>query len=411
MKSATQSRIYALATMDTKGEEIAFVASALRLAGVEVVTVDVGTGAAPVVTPDIPREKVLAAHPQGRTSIGLTDRAGALAVMSEALEAFLTGEHAADRLAGTIGLGGTGGTALLTAAMRSLPLGVPKIMVSTVAGGDVSAYVQGSDIVMFPSIVDIAGLNSVSSAVLTRAAGAVAGMVLARPPQVPVKPAVGITMLGVTTPCVTARRGFLEAAGWDVLVFHATGAGGRAMEALVEAGLISAVIDVTTTEVADEVVGGVFPAGPGRFDTILRRGIPYVVSLGALDMVNFWAPETIPARFADRMFHRHNANVTLMRTTPEENRAFARWIAVKLNRAAAPWTLLVPEGGVSLLDVPGQPFHDPKTDGALFDELDHAIEIRPGRTVIRRTEAINDPAFAEALANVFFQLCPHPRLK
>jgi uncharacterized protein (UPF0261 family) len=193
----------------------------------------------------------------------------------------------------------------------------------------------------------------------------------------------------------------LEGEGYDCLVFHATGAGGRAMENLVEAGLIDGVLDITTTEVADEIVGGVFPAGSTRMDAILRRGIPYVLSLGALDMVNFWAPETVPARFSRRLFHRHNANVTLMRTTTEENRIAARWIAEKLNRATAPWTLLVPEGGVSALDAPGQPFHDPAIDAALFGELERAIEPRPGRAIVRRPEHINDPAFADALVAAF----------
>lgn len=397
-------KIYAIATMDTKGEEIAYVASAVRLAGADVVTVDVGTAATPACAPDIARETVAAAHPSGTEILRHADRGAAVTAMGEALAAFLVREHAAGCLAGVVGLGGTGGTALITAALRALPLGVPKLMVSTVAGGDVSAYVQGTDIVMMPSIVDIAGLNRVSTAVLAKAAGAIAGM--ARAPQVTTKPCVGVTMFGVTTPCVTRLRASLEAAGWDVLVFHATGAGGRAMEALVEAGPITAVIDVTTTEVVDEIVGGVFPAGPARFDAILRRGIPYVLSLGALDMVNFWAPETVPAKFAGRRFHKHNANVTLMRTTPEENRAAARWIAQKLNRATAPWTLLVPEGGVSAIDAPGQSFHDPAADAALFDELQKTLETRPGRTVVRRPEHINDPAFADALASAFRALAP-----
>lgn len=400
--------LYAVATMDTKGEEIAYVAAAVRLAGCEVVTVDVGTSQPPICEPDISRETVASAHPKGVEILQHKDRGAAVTAMGEALSVFLARAHKAGRLGGVIGLGGTGGTALITAALRSLPLGVPKLMVSTVAGGDVSAYVGGADIVMMPAIVDIAGLNRVSTAVLTRAAGAIAGMAKARAPQVSTKPCVGVTMFGVTTPCVTRLRTALEAAGWDVLVFHATGAGGRAMEALVEAGLITAVIDVTTTEVVDEIVGGVFPAGPARFDAILRRGVPYVLSVGALDMVNFWAPETLPDKFAGRRFHRHNANVTLMRTTPEENRAAARWIARKLNRATAPWTLVLPEGGVSALDAPGQSFHDPGADAALFEELERALEPRAGRIITRRPEHINDPAFADALATAFRALTVLP---
>jgi uncharacterized protein (UPF0261 family) len=281
---------------------------------------------------------------------------------------------------------------------------VAKVMVSTVAGGDVGAYVQGTDIVMVPSIVDVAGINRVSARILANASYAIAGMALGRPPQTAIKPCVGLTMFGVTTPCVSQVRSALEKDGYDCLVFHATGSGGRAMEKLVEAGMIEAVLDITTTEVADEVVGGVFPAGPARFDAIIKRWIPYVLSTGALDMVNFWAPETVPEKFKGRLFYRHNANVTLMRTTPEENREFARWIAGKLNRATAPFTFLIPEGGVSAIDAPGQPFHDPAADAALFEELERAIEPKPNRKIRRLPFHINDPAFADALVAAFREI-------
>jgi len=257
---------------------------------------------------------------------------------------------------------------------------------------------------MLYSVVDIAGLNAVSRRVLGNAAHAMAGMARHPVPTSDDKPAVGMTMFGVTTPCVTAVRASLEAMGFDCLVFHATGTGGRSMEKLVEAGLVRGVLDITTTEVADEVVGGVLPAGPRRFEAVLRAKVPYVLSLGALDMVNFGPLATVPEPFRARRLHAHNAQVTLMRTTPDENRRIARWIAAKLNRAEAPFQVLVPERGVSSLDAPGQPFHDPEADAALFDELEAAVRAAPGRTLRRRPLHINDPAFARALVDAFLTL-------
>lgn len=397
--------VYAIATMDTKGTELAFVAQNLVGAGVPAVTVDVGTRAQPAVPADIDREQVAACHPDGaRAVLDQTDRGRAVGAMGVALEAFLLREHAAARVAGVIGLGGTGGTALISPAMRALPIGLPKVMVSTVAGGNVAAYVGSSDLVMFPSIVDVAGLNSVSRQILANAAHAVAGMVSRKVSSAGDRPAIGMTMFGVTTRCVDAVRVALEAAGMDCLVFHATGTGGRTMEKLVEAGLIRGVLDITTTEVADEVVGGVFPAGPDRFDTILAAGIPYVMSVGALDMVNFGARDTVPEKFRNRRLHVHNPQVTLMRTTEEENRQFARWIAGKLNRSNAPFTLLIPERGVSALDAPGQPFHDPAATQALFDELESSVQQTPTKVIRRLPLHINDPSFAEALVKAFQDL-------
>jgi uncharacterized protein (UPF0261 family) len=326
--------------------------------------------------------------------------------MGEALEGFLTHEQGLGRVAGVIGIGGSGGTALITTAMRALPVGLPKLMVSTVASGNVAAYVGSSDITMMYSIVDIAGLNAVSRRVLGNAAHAMAGMVQHTIPPAGehAKQTLGMTMFGVTTPCVTAVRESLEAAGFDCLVFHATGTGGRAMEQLVEAGLIQGVLDITTTEVADEVVGGILPAGPKRFDAILRAKVPYVLSVGALDMVNFGDLATVPEPFRQRRLHIHNAQVTLMRTTPEENQRCARWIATKLNRAEAPFCLLIPESGVSALDAPGQPFHDPEADSALFSELESAVLSAPGRSIRRLPLHINDPDFAQALVDAFLHL-------
>jgi uncharacterized protein (UPF0261 family) len=324
--------------------------------------------------------------------------------MSVALIAFLKAEHDAGRVGGVIGLGGSGGTSLIAPALRALPVGLPKLLVSTVASGNTAPYVGCSDIALMYSVVDVAGLNRVSRAVLTNAAHAMAGMVTATRPAVERKPTLGMTMFGVTTPCVTVVRQALEARGFDCLVFHATGTGGQAMEKLVASGLIDGVLDITTTEVADEVVGGVFPAGAERFDAILERRAPCVMSLGALDMVNFGARDTVPAAFRERKLYVHNPQVTLMRTTPEENRQFACWIAGKINRSRSPLILLIPERGVSALDAPGQPFHDPNADAALFDELKRAVQQTPTRQIRRLPYHINDPEFARALVEAYLEV-------
>jgi uncharacterized protein (UPF0261 family) len=399
--------VYAIATMDTKGNELAYVADRIRAAGIDVVTVDVGTMGPPAVAPDVTRETVAACYcmATGRTAAPSgADRGEAITAMSEAFTRFLGREFAAGRVAGVIGIGGSGNTALIAPAMRALPIGLPKVMVSTIASGNVAPYVGTSDILMMYSVVDIAGLNAVSRRVLGNAAHAMAGMIEHTVPAGGEKRTVAMTMFGVTTACVTAVREALEARGLDCLVFHATGTGGRAMEKLVEAGLIQGVLDITTTEVADEVVGGILPAGPHRFDVILRAKVPYVLSLGALDMVNFGAITTVPEAFRHRRLHAHNAQVTLMRTTAEENRQFARWIAAKLNRSEAPFTLLIPDGGVSALDTPGQPFFDPAADAALFEGLESAVEPRPGRSIRRLPYNINDLAFARALVDAYLEL-------
>jgi uncharacterized protein (UPF0261 family) len=395
--------VYAIATMDTKGDELWFVSERLREAGLQVMMIDVGTQGEHRIPADVTRQRVAARHPDGADAVlGQNDRGKAIAAMAVAFEVFLRGEHAAGRVAGAIGLGGSGGTALICPALRALPIGVPKVMVSTVAGGNVAAYVGSSDVVMFPSIVDVAGLNAVSRRILSNAAHALAGMVSKDvPTSTEDRPAIGMTMFGVTTPCVDAVRKALEQQGFDCLVFHATGTGGRTMEKLVEAGMIRGVLDVTTTEVADEVVGGVFPAGPDRFDAILKAGVPYVMSLGALDMVNFGAMESVPEQFRGSKLHVHNSQVTLMRTTADENRRFARWIAAKINRSTTPVTILIPERGVSAIDAPGQPFHDPEADAALFEELERSLQPSPSRVVRRLPLHINDAAFAAALVEAF----------
>lgn len=277
-------------------------------------------------------------------------------------------------------------------------------MVSTMASGNVGPYVDCADLTMMYSVVDVAGINSVSRRVLANAAHAIAGMVQQSLPTAAEKSTLGMTMFGVTTPCVDAVRRSLEARGYDCLVFHATGSGDRAMENLVRSELIQGVIDVTTTAVADEVVGGVLACGPHRFDAILDARVPYVLSVGALDMVNFGAKETVPAKFQGRTLHAHNAQVTLMRTTAEENRQFARWIANKLNRSTSLLTLLIPERGLSTIDAPGQPFHDPHADAALFEELERSVEQTEQRRIKRLPLHINDPAFAAALVAEFLSL-------
>jgi len=399
--------VYAVATLDTKGQELAFVVDRLRAAGVRVVTVDVGTLASPVVIADVDRATVAGYHPEPSTRESLStmsDRGQAVTAMSQALEEYLLAESRAGRVAGVIGVGGSGGTALISPALRALPIGLPKLLVSTVASGNTAPYVGCSDITMMYSVVDVAGLNSVSRRILANAAAAMAGMVRQHLLEHLERPTLGLTMFGVTTPCVTAVRQALEDRGYDCLVFHATGTGGQAMEKLVAAGLIRGVLDITTTEVADLLVVGAFPCGTDRFEPILQAGIPYVVSLGALDMVNFGAIATVPEPFRDRRLHIHNAQVTLMRTTPDENRSFARWIASKLNRSKAPLTLLITDKGVSALDAAGQPFHDPEADSALFIELERLLEQTEDHQIRRLPHHINDPEFARALVEEFLAL-------
>lgn len=394
--------IYAIGTLDTKGHELLYIAERVRAAGAACTIVDVGTASDPTVAPGISRETVAACHPDGAGAVlGHTDRGEAVTAMSQALARFLLREYEAGKVAGAIGIGGTGGTALVSPAFRALPVGVPKVLVSTVASGNTLPYVGTSDFAMINSVVDVAGLNRVSRQVLGNAAHAIAGMVTHTLPAAADKPTAGMTMFGVTTTCVNQVRVPLEEAGWDCLVFHATGTGGQAMEKLASSGMIQGILDLTTTEVADEVVGGVFAAGPHRFEVLESREIPCIASLGALDMVNFGAMDTVPEKFRSRKLHVHNAQVTLMRTTPEENREFARWMTPRLNRARGPLTLLVPEKGVSLIDAPGQPFHDPEADAALFEEIEKLFQETDRHRLVRVPHHINDPAFAETAVQAF----------
>lgn len=394
----TDKFIYAIATMDTKAEEIGYISEQIRNTGLQVKTVDVGTGSASQANADVTREIVAACHSKGAEHVlGQDDRGTAVTEMAYALEFYLLQELAANRIAGVIGAGGSGGTSLISRAMRALPIGLPKLLVSTVASGNTQPYIDCSDITLMYSVVDVAGLNDVSRTILANAANAMGGMVQHYSPSTMENKAVGMTMFGVTTPCVDAVRKKLEANGNDCLVFHATGTGGRAMESLVNSGYINRVLDITTTEVADEVVGGMFPCGEKRFESIISKEIPCVMSLGALDMVNFGAIETVPEKFKGRNLYVHNPEVTLMRTSVEENIAIAEWMAEKINRTTAPFTLVIPEGGVSMLDAPDQLFYDEEADKALFTTLEKLVEQTSRRKILRVSKSINEPEFAEAL--------------
>ena len=386
-----------LGTMDTKGEEHAFVAEQIRKRGHRVLIIDTGTLEAPKLKPDVTREEVAAAAGFDLAAlVARRDRGEAVQAMSQGAPVVLARLAQAKQIDGVISLGGGGGTAISTAAMRALPIGFPKVMVTTLASGHTAQYVGVKDIVLFPSIVDVAGLNRISRQILTRAAGAICGMVEAVPPRAEDKPIIVASQFGNTTACVDQARRILEAAGYEVLVFHATGVGGRTMESLIESGLAAGVLDITTTEWADELVGGVLSAGPTRLEAAARNGIPAVVAPGCLDMVNFHGPESVPARFQGRTFYPHNPQVTLMRTTPEECTQLGRIIAGKLNASTGPVTVLIPRRAISVISAPGQKFHDPAADEALFGSL--KTNLRPDIPVQEMDYAINDAPFAEACA-------------
>ncbi len=386
-----------IGTLDTKGEEIGFARDVVESQGVDVHVVDVGVMGDPAFEPDTSAAEV--ADAAGTTLEHLretADRGEAMELMGEGVAAVATELHDAGTLDGVLGLGGSGNTSIATTAMRPLPVGVPKLMVSTMASGDTEPYVGSRDIAMMYSVADIEGLNQLSRQVIANAALAMVGMV-ANDPGVEVedRPTVGITMFGVTTPCVQAARERLEERGYETIVFHATGTGGKAMESLIEEGIIDGVLDVTTTEWADELVGGVLNAGPERLDAAGEAGIPQVVSTGALDMVNFGPRDSVPEEFEGRGFHIHNPQVTLMRTTPEENAELGEIIAEKLNAATGPTALALPLEGVSMIDVEGEDFHDPEADEALFGALREHLD--PEVKLIERDADINAASFAETL--------------
>jgi uncharacterized protein (UPF0261 family) len=392
-------------TLDTKGHEYSYLRDRVRDAGADVLLVDAGVLGEPQVAPDIAREEVASAAGADHAAlVAEGDRGRAVEVMGRGAGVVLGRLHAEGRLQGAAAVGGSGNSSIAAAAMRDLPVGVPKLIVSTVASGDTRPYVGANDVTMMYSVVDIAGINQISAQILTNAAGAIAGMAKAAPPAAgDARPLVAATMFGVTTPAVTRARERLEELGYEVLVFHATGTGGQSMEALASGGFLAGVLDLTTTELADELVGGVLSAGPDRLEAAGAAGVPQVVSLGALDMVNFGPKDTVPERFAERNLYVHNPTITLMRTTPEENAELGRRIARKLNGAGAPTVLFVPLRGVSAIDVEGQPFHDRAADDALFAALREHVD--RGRVEVHEVEAdVNDPAFATALADRLHEL-------
>ena len=400
--AATAKTAYVAGTFDTKGRELLFLRNCLVRLGVRTTTVDLSTSGKPSPA-DVGPADVARFHPKGQRAVFTNDRGSAVTAMAEAFERFIAARR---DVGGLISAGGSGGTALATPAMRRLPIGLPRVMVSTVASGDVKRYVGPSDICMMYSVTDVSGINRISERVLSNAAHALAGMMLyARDTRAASRPAIGLSMFGVTTPCVQAVQRALEEE-YDCLVFHATGTGGQSMEKLADSGLLAGVIDVSTTEVCDLLMGGVMSAGEDRLGAIIRSRVPYVGSCGALDMVNFGPMDTVPERYRNRKLYVHNQQVTLMRTTPEENAAMGKWIAGKLNQCEGPVRFVIPERGVSLLDAPGKPFHDPEADAALFKALTEHFRASEQRRLIRLPYNVNDPPFADALVAQFREIAP-----
>ncbi|MFM7292622.1 MAG: Tm-1-like ATP-binding domain-containing protein [Planctomycetia bacterium] len=396
--------IAVLGTLDTKGREHAFVAERIRARGHATVLIDVGTGGEPAATPDIPRMEVAAAAGIDLAALlARRDRGECVTAMTQAAPRLLERLVAEGRIQGVISLGGGGGTAIASAAMRPLPIGFPKLIVSTLASGNTAHYVGTSDIAMLPAIVDVQGLNRISRTILARAAGAICGMVEADVAVGDEKPLVVASMFGNTTKCIEAAVPLLEEAGYEVLVFAATGTGGRAMEALIASGLVAGVLDITTTELADELVGGVLTAGPERLDAAARHGVPAIVVPGCLDMVNFGEPASVPEKFAGRTFYAHNPQVTLMRTTPEECTTLGHLLATKVNASRGPVTVLIPRHGISVVSAAGGAFRDEHADAAIFGAIESGL--RPDIPCVSLDCEINDPAFARAcvdalLANI-----------
>ena len=400
--------VLVVGTFDTKGAELKFVRDRIVEAGQRVKLVDVSTSGRPSAA-DVPPHQIAAYHPRGPNAVFAGDRGVSVSEMAVALERWISRQPG---VAGVISAGGSGGTAIVSPAMQALPVGVPKVMISTVASGDVSRYVGPSDIMMLYSVTDVQGLNSISRRVLANGAHAVAGMVANRRDETsararararaapPDRPAVGLTMFGVTTSCVRQVSARLEDR-YDCLVFHATGTGGRSMEKLLDSGHLAGVLDVTTTEVCDLMMGGVFPATEDRFGAVIRTRAPYVGACGALDMVNFGPYDTVPEHYRGRNLYRHNPQVTLMRTSAEENARMGRWIGERLNRMDGPVRFFLPEGGVSQLDAPGQAFHDPAADAALFGALEETVRQTGARRIVRVPHHINDSAFSDALVAAF----------
>ncbi|MFK5921414.1 MAG: Tm-1-like ATP-binding domain-containing protein [Verrucomicrobiota bacterium] len=397
--------IAVLGTLDSKGEEHAFVAGLIRARGHVPLLIDVGTGGPATVRPDISREEVAAA---GDIDLAVLmaqkDRGQCVSAMSQAAPILLARLAEEGRIHGVISLGGGGGTAVGTAAMRGLSIGFPKLMVSTLASGNTAHYLESKDITMMPSVVDISGLNRISRLIFTRAAGAICGMVDAdmdSGASVNQRPLIAASMFGNTTECVEAARVILEKSGYEVLVFHATGAGGKTMEALIAEGLVEGVLDITTTEWADELVGGTLAAGPRRLDAAGIAGVPAIVTPGCLDMVNFGARDTVPDKYEGRNFYIHNPQVTLMRTTAEECARLGKILADKVNDYSAPCTVLLPMKAVSIISAEGQPFYDLEADRALFGAIRGHLSSKI--SLVEVDAEINDPEFSKACAQALLE--------
>jgi uncharacterized protein (UPF0261 family)/ABC-type branched-subunit amino acid transport system ATPase component len=396
--------VLVVGTLDTKGTELRFIRDIIAEGGLRTRLVDVSTSGKHS-TCDVSAQEIALNHGRGGSAVFTPDRGAAVTAMADAFANWMRRQG---NIAGVISAGGSGAASLVAPGMRTLPVGVPKLIISSVASGDVAPYVGPADITMMYSVTDVQGLNSISRAVLSNGANAIAGMVKARLDQREAReraasaglPAVGITMFGVTTPAVQKIAADLRE-GFECLVFHATGVGGRSMEKLVDSGQIAGVIDLTTTEICDLLMGGVFPATDDRFGAIIRTRLPYIGSVGALDMVNFGAAGTIPERYRNRTFHIHNPQVTLMRTTAEENERMGRWIGERLNQMDGPVRFFLPEGGVSALDARGQPFWDPEADAALFRALERTVRQTGNRQLIRVKQNINDPEFASTIVSAF----------
>jgi len=395
--------IAVLGTLDSKGEEHAYVARLIRQRGHETLLIDVGTGSAPTLKPDIDRYEVAAAGGIDLPALmSRKDRGECVVAMSGAAPILVARLAAEGRIDGIISLGGGGGTALATSAMRALPTGFPKLMVSTLASGNTAHYVSTKDITMMPSIVDVSGMNRISRTVFTRAAGAICGMVESEiVASSGDRPLIAASMFGNTTACVDQARVILEEAGYEVLVFHATGTGGKTMESLIADGLIAGVLDITTTEWADELVGGTLSAGPTRLDAAGRAGVPAIVTPGCLDMANFGERATVPARYEGRNFYIHNPQVTLMRTTPEECARLGKILAEKVNAYTAPITVLLPTKAISIISAEGQAFYDPEADAALFSAIKENIS--DSVELIEVDAKINDPEFSKACAEALLK--------
>ncbi|MEW4567895.1 Tm-1-like ATP-binding domain-containing protein [Tautonia sp. JC769] len=391
-----------IGTLDTKGRELGVLRDRLRSEGIKVLVIDAGTGDPEAIEPDIPRHRVFEAAGSSIDEVRRhRDRGRAVSAAAQGAARLVEQFLSEGGIEGILAIGGSAGTTIGTTAMRAAPFGLPKLMVSTLASGETRPYVGGSDLMMLPSVADLAGLNRITRRVLINAADAMIGMVRGqarpRPDSTPSEaPLITATMFGVTTPCVDRARTRLEAQGAEVIVFHATGVGGQAMEGLIRDGQVDGVLDLTTTELADELVGGVLSAGPDRLTAAVDASIPQVVSVGALDMVNFGPLETVPERFKGRTFHVHNPTVTLMRTLPDECRAIGERMAQALFNARVETIVLIPEQGVSALDAPGQPFHDPEADAALFSAIRDGLRGATHTRVESLPLHLNDPRFADA---------------